>query len=39
MRWNGHVARMGRGAYRVLARKRWGKKENLEDPGVDGRLI
>jgi hypothetical protein len=34
MRWAGHVARMGRGVYRVL----WG---NLRegDLGVDGRII
>jgi hypothetical protein len=35
-----HVARVGewRGTYRVLVRKREGKK-TLEDPGVDGRTI
>jgi len=40
MRWAGHVARMGerRGVYRVL----WGnmrERDNLGDPGVDGRII
>ena len=37
MRWAGHVARVGerRGVYRVLV----GKRDHLEDPGVDGRII
>jgi hypothetical protein len=40
LRWAGHVARMeeSRGAYRVLMRKPEGRN-NLEDPGVDGRVI
>jgi hypothetical protein len=40
MRWAGHVARMGetRGVYRVLVGK-WRKREHLEDPGIDGRII
>ena len=39
MRWVGNVARMGerRGVFRVLVRK--PEKDNLEDPGVDGRII
>ena len=40
MKWAGHVAHMGerRGVYRFLARKPEGKS-NLEDPGIDGRII
>jgi hypothetical protein len=34
MRWAGHVARMGRGAYRILVGRPEG---NLEDVGIDGR--
>ena len=35
MRWAGHVARMGRGEYRVLV----GERDLLGDPAVDGRII
>ena len=40
MRWAGHLERMRerRGVYRVLVGKPEGKN-NLEDPGVDGRII
>jgi hypothetical protein len=40
MRWAGHVARMGegRGAYRILM-GRPEKRNHLEDPGLDGRII
>jgi len=40
MRWVGHVARMGerRGIYRVLVGKP-ERKNHLEDPGVDGKII
>jgi len=40
MRWAGNVARMGekRGVYRVSVGKPGGKN-NLGDPGVDGRII
>ena len=40
MRWAGHVARIGerRGVYRVLVGKPEGKKQ-LEEPGVDGRIL
>ena len=40
MRWAGIVARMGprRGAHRVLVGKP-ERKNYLEDPGVDGRII
>jgi hypothetical protein len=39
MRWAGHVACMGerRGVYRVLVEKP-ERKNQLEDPGLDGRL-
>ena len=40
MRWAGHVAHMGKGeVYTVFW---WGKPEEkyqLEDPGIDGRMI
>ena len=40
IRWAGHVERMGesKDVYRVLVGKPEGK-DNLEDPGVDGRII
>jgi hypothetical protein len=40
LRWAGHVARMGerRGAYRALVGKP-ERRNHLEDPGVDGRII
>ena len=38
MRWAGHVVRMGRSAYRVLAVKSEGNNHS-EDPDVDGRII
>ena len=40
MRWAGHVARIGerRGVYGVLVGKPEGKKQ-LEEPGVDGRIL
>ena len=40
LRWVGHVARMGRGE--VYTGFWWGnlrKRDHLEDPGVDGRII
>ena len=40
MRWEGHVARMGRGD--VYIGFSWGnlsERDHLEDPGVDGRVI
>jgi hypothetical protein len=40
MRWAGHVARTGRGAVHTGLRwKNLRKGENLEDSGVDGRII
>jgi hypothetical protein len=40
MRWAGHVARMGEGrkVYRILVEKPEGKRDHLEDQGVDGRM-
>ena len=40
MRWAGHVARMGekRGICKFLVEKPEGR-DNLEDTGVDGRII
>ena len=40
MRWAGNVARKGerRGVYRILVGKP-EEKNNLEEPGVDGRII
>jgi len=38
IRLAGHIARMGRGAYRVLMGKPEGKKPH-GDPGVDGRML
>ena len=37
----GHIARMveGRGAYRVFGGEVWGKKNHMEDLGVDGRIL
>jgi hypothetical protein len=40
MRWAGYIARMGRED--VYRRFWWGnlrKRDHLEDPGVDGRII
>jgi hypothetical protein len=40
MRWAGHVARMGRGD--ACTGFWWGnlrKRDHLEDPGLDGRII
>jgi hypothetical protein len=39
-KWAGHVARLGerRGVYRILVGKP-ERKNHLEDPGVDGRII
>ena len=41
MRWAGRVAFIGdrRGTYRVLVGKPEGKRDHLEDPGIDGRII
>jgi len=41
MRWAEHVAREGyrRGAYSFLVGKPEGENYNLEDPGVDGKII
>jgi len=41
MRQAGHVARMGewREAHGVLVRKPEGKRDQLENPRVDGRII
>ena len=40
MRWAVHVARMGRGkVYTGFWRGNMKKRINLEDPGVDGRII
>ena len=41
MGWAGHVARMGYriGVYRILVEKPEGERHNLEDPGVDRRII
>jgi hypothetical protein len=40
MRWMGHVARIGRGKVHTGI---WGanlrERDNLEEPGVDGRVI
>ena len=40
IRWAGYVARMGerRGVYRILVGKS-EERDNLGDPGVDGRII
>jgi hypothetical protein len=38
MRWEGHVARTGRGTYRVLVGN-VRERDHSEDPGVDGRII
>jgi hypothetical protein len=41
MRWAGHAARMGemRNAYDILVGKSEGKRDHLEDLGIDGRRI
>jgi len=41
MRWAGHVAHMGerRGIYQVMVGKPKGKRDQLEDPSEDGRII
>ena len=36
--WNGHVARIGERCIQGFGEKTLRKGENLEDPGVDGRL-
>jgi len=30
---------MGRGVYRVLVGKPKGKRDHLDDPGIDGRIV
>jgi len=39
VRWDGHVARMRERCLQDFGEKTLRKRENLEDPGVDGRLI
>jgi len=40
MRWEGHVARMGRGeAYTRFWLGNLREEDHLEDPSVDGRII
>jgi len=39
MRWNGHVACIGEGCIEDCGEKTLRKRENLEDPSIDGRLI
>jgi len=41
MGWAVHVARMGYriDVYRILVGKPEGERDNLKDPGVDGRII
>jgi len=41
MKWAGHVARVveRRGFYSGVVGKREGKKDHLEDPDLDGRII
>jgi hypothetical protein len=38
--WAGHIARMGdRNAYKVLVGKNLSRLNDLEDLGIDGRII
>jgi hypothetical protein len=39
MRWNGHATRMGERCIEDFGEKTLRKRENLEDPSVDVRLI
>jgi hypothetical protein len=39
MSWAGHVARMGRVEYAGSWQENMRKRDNLEEPGVDGRIV